>query len=115
MLHLPAQDVLEIRTAAGVRLVPFVAALVPEVDLDAGTADRLADVAGLLADEDERVMRIDVVTIFPEYLAPLRLSLVGRAIETGLVELGVHDLRRLDPRPAPDRRRHARTAAAPAW
>src|SRR5215207_6931237 len=39
-------------------------------------------------------MRLDVVTIFPEYLAPLRLSLVGRAIETGLVELNVHDLRR---------------------
>ncbi len=38
-------------------------------------------------------MRIDVISIFPDYLAPLRLSLVGRAIETGLVELGVHDLR----------------------
>ena len=38
-------------------------------------------------------MRIDVVSIFPDYLAPLRLSLVGKAIETGLVELGVHDLR----------------------
>ena len=38
-------------------------------------------------------MRLDVVTIFPDYLAPLRLSLVGRAIDTGLVELGVHDLR----------------------
>ena len=38
-------------------------------------------------------MRIDVLTIFPEYLNPLRLSLVGRAIETGLVDLGVHDLR----------------------
>lgn len=38
-------------------------------------------------------MRIDVVTIFPEYLAPLRLSLVGRAIGSGLVDLAVHDLR----------------------
>lgn len=38
-------------------------------------------------------MRIDVVTIFPDYLAPLRLSLVGKAVETGLVQLGVHDLR----------------------
>ena len=38
-------------------------------------------------------MRIDVVSIFPEYLEPLRLSLVGKAIRTGLVELGVHDLR----------------------
>jgi tRNA (guanine37-N1)-methyltransferase len=38
-------------------------------------------------------MRIDVVSIFPAYFDPLRLSLVGRAIETGLVELGIHDLR----------------------
>ena len=38
-------------------------------------------------------MRIDVVSIFPGYLEPLRLSLVGRAIETGIVDLGVHDLR----------------------
>jgi len=39
-------------------------------------------------------MRIDVVTIFPDYLAPLREALLGRAIEAGLVELAVHDLRR---------------------
>lgn len=38
-------------------------------------------------------MRIDVVTIFPGYLAPLREALVGRAIDAGLVELVVHDLR----------------------
>ncbi|MBW0118543.1 tRNA (guanosine(37)-N1)-methyltransferase TrmD [Pseudonocardia abyssalis] len=38
-------------------------------------------------------MRIDVVTIFPGYLAPLREALLGRAIEAGLVDLGVHDLR----------------------
>jgi tRNA (guanine37-N1)-methyltransferase len=38
-------------------------------------------------------VRIDVVTIFPGYLAPLREALVGRAIENGLVELAVHDLR----------------------
>ena len=38
-------------------------------------------------------MRIDVVTIFPGYLAPLREALVGRAIENGLVDLAVHDLR----------------------
>jgi len=40
-----------------------------------------------------RLMRIDVLSIFPDYLAPLKLSLVGKAIATGLVELGVHDLR----------------------
>ena len=38
-------------------------------------------------------MRIDVVTIFPEYLAPLELSLIGKARRSGLVELAVHDLR----------------------
>lgn len=38
-------------------------------------------------------MRLDVVTIFPDYLAPLRQSLLGRAIERGRLELGIHDLR----------------------
>lgn len=39
-------------------------------------------------------MRIDVVTIFPAYLDALRQSLPGKAIANGIVELGVHDLRR---------------------
>lgn len=38
-------------------------------------------------------MRIDVVSIFPEYLAPLELSLIGRARQDGLLDLKVHDLR----------------------
>lgn len=38
-------------------------------------------------------MRLDVITIFADYLAPLRLSLVGRAIADGLIDLQVHDLR----------------------
>lgn len=38
-------------------------------------------------------MRIDIVTIFPDYLAPLHLSLVGKAIQSGTVELHLHDLR----------------------
>ena len=38
-------------------------------------------------------LRIDVVTIFPAYLEPLRLSLLGRATDAGLVDLRVHDLR----------------------
>lgn len=38
-------------------------------------------------------MRIDIVTIFPEYLAPLGVSLLGRARERGLVDIRVHDLR----------------------
>lgn len=39
-------------------------------------------------------MRIDVLTIFPGYLAPLDLSLVGRARRSGLLDLRTHDLRR---------------------
>jgi tRNA (guanine37-N1)-methyltransferase len=39
-------------------------------------------------------MKIDVVTIFPSYLDPLRQSLPGKAIEAGVVRLDVHDLRR---------------------
>ncbi|WP_018773448.1 tRNA (guanosine(37)-N1)-methyltransferase TrmD [Arthrobacter sp. 131MFCol6.1] len=38
-------------------------------------------------------MRIDVVSIFPEYLAPLELSLIGKARQDGLLDLKVHDLR----------------------
>jgi tRNA (guanine37-N1)-methyltransferase len=38
-------------------------------------------------------MRIDVVSIFPDYLAPLRLSLLGKAADDGLLDLHVHDLR----------------------
>lgn len=38
-------------------------------------------------------MRLDVITIFPEYLAPLRAALLGRAVERGLLTLEVHDLR----------------------
>jgi len=38
-------------------------------------------------------VRVDVVTIFPDYLAPLELSLVGRAREHGVLDLRVHDLR----------------------
>jgi tRNA (guanine37-N1)-methyltransferase len=38
-------------------------------------------------------VRLDVITIFPDYLAPLRLSLIGRAAEDGLIDLHVHDLR----------------------
>ena len=38
-------------------------------------------------------MRIDVVSIFPAYLEPLQLSLVGKAVQSGLVDLTVHDLR----------------------
>jgi tRNA (guanine37-N1)-methyltransferase len=38
-------------------------------------------------------LRVDVVSIFPEYLAPLGLALIGKAQERGLVHIAVHDLR----------------------
>jgi tRNA (guanine37-N1)-methyltransferase len=38
-------------------------------------------------------VRIDVITIFPEYLEPLRVSLVGKARESGRLDVRVHDLR----------------------
>jgi tRNA (guanine37-N1)-methyltransferase len=38
-------------------------------------------------------VRIDAITIFPEYFAPAQLSLLGKAQEKGLVELQIHDLR----------------------
>jgi 16S rRNA processing protein RimM len=52
VVHLPAQDLLEIDTANGARMIPFVEALVPDVDVSSGCV-RLADVAGLLSDEDD--------------------------------------------------------------
>ena len=38
-------------------------------------------------------MRIDIVSIFPEFFGVLDISLLGKARERGLIELGVHDLR----------------------
>jgi tRNA (guanine37-N1)-methyltransferase len=38
-------------------------------------------------------MRLDIVTIFPDYFAPLDVSLLGKARRTGLLDVHVHDLR----------------------
>ncbi|MFI5061526.1 MAG: tRNA (guanosine(37)-N1)-methyltransferase TrmD, partial [Actinomycetales bacterium] len=38
-------------------------------------------------------MRIDIVTIFPEFFDVLDISLLGKARLSGIIELGVHDLR----------------------
>lgn len=38
-------------------------------------------------------MRIDIVSIFPDYLSPLELSLPGKARDKGLLDIRVHDLR----------------------
>ncbi|WP_280264461.1 tRNA (guanosine(37)-N1)-methyltransferase TrmD [Nocardia wallacei] len=46
------------------------------------------------APAQDAALRLDIVTIFPEYLEPMRTALLGKAIDKGLVELGVHNLRR---------------------
>jgi tRNA (guanine37-N1)-methyltransferase len=38
-------------------------------------------------------VRIDIITIFPEYFGPLSVSLIGKAAERGDIQFGVHDLR----------------------
>lgn len=38
-------------------------------------------------------MRIDIVTIFPEFFDVLEISLLGRARAAGIIDLAVHDLR----------------------
>lgn len=38
-------------------------------------------------------MDIDAVTIFPDYFAPLQLSLIGKAQESGILDIAIHDLR----------------------
>lgn len=38
-------------------------------------------------------MRIDIITIFPDYFAPLDLSLIGKARRSGLIDVRLHDLR----------------------
>jgi tRNA (guanine37-N1)-methyltransferase len=38
-------------------------------------------------------VKLDVISIFPEYLAPLKLSLLGKAQAAGIVDIRVHDLR----------------------
>jgi len=38
-------------------------------------------------------VKVDIITIFPEYFGPLRVSLLGKAAERGLIDVAVHDLR----------------------
>jgi tRNA (guanine37-N1)-methyltransferase len=56
------------------------------------TSSRL--VAPAVARASLRVVRVDIITIFPGIFdSPLRESLLGRAIEAGLLDVRVHDLR----------------------
>jgi len=38
-------------------------------------------------------VRLDIITIFPEYFAPLGVSLIGKAVQRGDITVSVHDLR----------------------
>jgi tRNA (guanine37-N1)-methyltransferase len=38
-------------------------------------------------------VRLDIITIFPEYFAPLGVSLIGKAVQRGTITVGMHDLR----------------------
>ena len=38
-------------------------------------------------------MKIDIVTIFPKFFGVLDVSLLGKARQSGIIEVGVHDLR----------------------
>lgn len=38
-------------------------------------------------------MRIDILTLFPEMFAPLKTSIIGRAVDSEKIEIGVHDIR----------------------
>jgi tRNA (guanine37-N1)-methyltransferase len=49
--------------------------------------------ASLRARHLEQTLKLDVITIFPSYLAPLGESLLGRAQQRGLVTVAIHDLR----------------------
>lgn len=51
VLHMPAQDLLRVDVDGVDRLIPFVSALVPRVDLTTGTV-QLANVTGLLEDDE---------------------------------------------------------------
>ncbi|MBB2910055.1 tRNA (guanine37-N1)-methyltransferase [Streptosporangium becharense] len=38
-------------------------------------------------------MRVDIISIFPEYFAPLDVSLIGKARERGILDVHLHQLR----------------------
>ena len=39
------------------------------------------------------MLQIDLISIFPDYLTPLKLSLLGKAQDKGIVSINIHDLR----------------------
>lgn len=48
----------------------------------------------MMAQTSEPLLTVDVVTLFPElFEVPLRTSVIGRAVERGILSVSVHDLR----------------------
>ena len=95
------------------------AEIVPVVDLAAGRVE-IADRPGLLEETDAPTtraepMRIDVVSIFPDYLAPLDLSLLGGPAAAGLLDAAHPRPARLDAATGTARSTTRRTAAGLAW
>ncbi len=59
-------------------------------------------------------MRLDYLTIFPDYLAPLQLSLPGKAIASGLLDIQVQTCG-TGRGTSTGRSTTLRTAVAPEW
>ena len=38
-------------------------------------------------------MKIDILTLFPEMFTPLKTSIIGRAVESGKLQINIHDIR----------------------
>ncbi len=38
-------------------------------------------------------MKIDILTLFPEMFSPLKTSIIGRAVDSGKLEINIHDIR----------------------
>ena len=93
--------------------MPFVGAIVTEVSLADSTIE-IDPPDGLLDLGLDRAVRIDVVTIFPDYLDPLRQSLPGKAIETGIIDWRCTTCAG-GPMTCTARSTTRHTAAAPAW
>ena len=92
--------------------VPFVAAIVPEVGLEGGRV--VVDAPPGLLDLGGVSRAIDVVSIFPDYLAPLDLSLIGKARVTASSTCGCTTCA-TSPTTGTAPWTTARSAAVPAW
>ena len=119
LVHGGAQDLLRIRTPDGREaLVPFVKALVPEVDVAGGrvvVADRPGLVTPLPDDDGGRPMRLDYLTIFPDYLAPLRAVAARQGRATRACSSCTSTTCATGPTTGTAPSTTRRTAAEPAW